>query len=134
MEVNSETGEDEEVGKRPQGPNGFTLIELVVSLFIIATVMAISLPNLRTAAEKAQSTACESNQRLLRAELENYYLDYHVYPSGSSSEIIQTLYNMKYLQSVPVDPDGGIYTVHVSPDGQTVSVSCSVHGVLGQNG
>jgi prepilin-type N-terminal cleavage/methylation domain-containing protein len=112
---------------------GFTLIELAVAVFVISMLIAISLPHLRGTGEKAQKTACEGNQRLLRAQLENYYLTEKGYPTGTTdAERLDKMMELKYLQTRPACPSGGMYEITVSADQTSATVECSVHGVLGE--
>lgn len=116
-----------------RGQKGFTLIELAVAVFVISVLIAISLPNFHAAGVKAQKVACEGNQRLLRAQLENYYLSEKVYPPGNNDQDrMANMVNLGYLQSVPTCPSGGTYLITVAPDGKSVTVSCTVHGALGE--
>jgi len=59
---------------------GFTLIELMISLTIIIMVMAIAIPNYQKAGEKAQTSGCAGNQKVILAQLESYYLHENRYP------------------------------------------------------
>ncbi|WP_282197859.1 competence type IV pilus major pilin ComGC [Collibacillus ludicampi] len=119
------------MNKKPLRASGFTLIELLISLFIISVISAVAMPHLRGSGERAQKTSCEANQRLIRAVLEDYYLEHGHYPSGSSAEILTELKNKHYLQSIPTEPAGGTYEITTSDDGSSVTVKCSVHGELG---
>jgi prepilin-type N-terminal cleavage/methylation domain-containing protein len=111
---------------------GFTLIELAVAVFVISVLIAIALPNLRGAGVKAQKVSCEGNQRLLRAQLENYYLTEKGYPTGTTDEErIKSMVDLGYIQAAPSCPSGGSYVITVSPDKTSVTVSCTVHGTLG---
>ncbi|WP_235586997.1 competence type IV pilus major pilin ComGC [Ferroacidibacillus organovorans] len=111
---------------------GFTLIEMVVALFIAAVIMAIALPNLQVAGQKAAETACEGNQRVIRAALTEYDLTYHTFPvEPTSALVIADLKNAGYLDSTPACPSGGNYIITISPNGTSATVSCSVHGQLG---
>ncbi|MFO7263562.1 MAG: prepilin-type N-terminal cleavage/methylation domain-containing protein [Bacillota bacterium] len=115
--------------------SGFTMVEMIVVLFVISVVLMIALPDLRQAGVKAQLTTCEANQRLIRTQLENYYMDHQYrYPlqdqsSRSSDAILQQLEAEHYLQSVPVCPAGGTYDIQYGTD--HVTVSCTVHNELG---
>ncbi|UOF90141.1 prepilin-type N-terminal cleavage/methylation domain-containing protein [Fodinisporobacter ferrooxydans] len=113
----------------PANDRGFTLLELMVSVFIISVLMAIAIPNLRGSGEKAQKAACESDQRLIRTALDSYWVENHSYPTGTTDEIVNTLVSDKYLQAKPKEPSGGQFSVIISND--TAQVSCSVHGELG---
>lgn len=112
---------------------GFTLIELAVVVFVISVLIAIALPNLRGTGEKAQTVTCEGNQRLLRAQLENYYLIENSYPAGATdTERLEAMVDRGYLQSLPSCPSGGTYAITVAADGKSVVLDCPVHGALGQ--
>ncbi|TCP59649.1 competence protein ComGC/general secretion pathway protein G [Tumebacillus sp. BK434] len=112
---------------------GFTLIELAVVVFVISILIAIALPNLRGTGEKAQKVTCEGNQRLLRAQLENYYLIENSYPAGATdAERLKQLVDRGYLQSLPTCPGGGTYELTAAADGKSVAVDCPVHGALGR--
>lgn len=103
-----------------RGDSGFTLVELAISLFVISVIIAISIPHLKSAGEKAQATACEGNRKLIRSQMENYYLAEHEWPNG-----LEALKSKHYLQTVPVCPKGGNYALSVSDDGAVVA--CSKH-------
>lgn len=121
--------------------SGFTLVEMIVVLFVISVVLMIALPDLRQSGVKAQETTCEANQRLIRSQLENYYLDHRYQyplegkvPPASSQEVLNQLRSEKYLQTIPACPSGGDYMLTFEPAGgsdRTAQVTCSVHGELG---
>ncbi|GAB6932814.1 competence type IV pilus major pilin ComGC [Calditerricola satsumensis] len=101
---------------------GFSLLEMLVVLFVIGVLLMIALPNFRGAAERSQAKACYANQRLLFGQLEQYRLDKGTYP-----ENLDLLVQEKYLQRVPRCPkDNAAYTVTVN--GEEVTVTCPNHG------
>lgn len=55
---------------------GFTLVELLVTISIIALLMALLLPALRQAREAARTSVCLSNQRQVGVALASYAIDY----------------------------------------------------------
>jgi prepilin-type N-terminal cleavage/methylation domain-containing protein len=108
---------------------GFSLMELVVAIFVIAVMAAVVSPHLLGIGQRAQVNACEQNQRLIRAALTEYYLIYHKYPEGSAEQQLQTLRDAQLLQSIPEEPNGGHYEIQETGNG--VEVQCDVHGELG---
>src|SRR5438067_5343919 len=64
---------------------GFTLVELLVVIGIIAVLIAVLLPALNRAREQAKITQCASNIRQLCASLINYAIENHgkFPPSGT---------------------------------------------------
>ncbi|TCP65431.1 competence type IV pilus major pilin ComGC [Baia soyae] len=90
--------------------SGFTLVEMLVVLFVIGIILAIAIPNLRAAGESAKKKADLANRRMILTQAEQYYLENGVYPKN-----VQVLVKDGYLHAAPTCPDGkGTYTI--SPD------------------
>ena len=71
---------------------GFTLIELMIVIAIIAILAAVLVPNFMRAREASRLTACKSNLKNISTAVETYSNDFDgVYPGGtggmSNSEI-----------------------------------------------
>lgn len=62
---------------------GFTLVELLVSISIIAVLTAILLPNFMGARERARDAAKIQELNTLKNGLRAYYNDIQAYPTGS---------------------------------------------------
>lgn len=107
-------------------------MEMAIAVFIVSVMMAVVMPHLLGAAKRAQATACEQNQRTLRAALTEYYMLYHAYPQGDALAQEQILESAQLLQSIPKEPSGGNYLIQDS-DPNAVVVSCDVHGELGND-
>ncbi|GGA31507.1 competence protein ComGC [Kroppenstedtia guangzhouensis] len=108
--------------KLRQDERGFTLIEMLVVLFVIAVIIAIALPNLKAAGESAQQRACEANRKLIGSQADNYYLELGSYPSN-----VRQMKNRGYLRTVPTCPAKGKYSIHKNASVEK-RVKCSIHG------
>ncbi len=64
------------LGKRPASGEGFTLLELLVAIAIIALLSAILQPVVSKARHRARSVACLSNLRQIGLALQVYAQDY----------------------------------------------------------
>lgn len=86
---------------------GFTLIELMIVVAIIAILAGILIPNFVNARSQAQTAACESNLRSIATALELYYADNQVYPTASGAAVQPALLTgngVPYLNNTPKDP------------------------------
>jgi len=63
---------------------GFSLIELLVAIAIMAVIMAFALPNYLGARERARDTKKKSELRDLKSALRMYYNDHQGYPPTGS--------------------------------------------------
>jgi type IV pilus assembly protein PilA len=66
---------------------GFTLIELMVVVLIIAILLAIAIPTFLGARSKAQDRAAESNLRNALTAEKTYYVDNEAYTDNTSSNL-----------------------------------------------
>lgn len=72
---------------RPRSGSGFTLVELLVVVSIIATLAAILLPVVAQVREAARATTCRSNTRQLLTAFNTYTQDYdEVMPLGGFAQ------------------------------------------------
>jgi len=78
---------------------GFTLIELMVVLAVIATLLAIALPRYFSSLEKSREAVLQQNLVMMRETLDKYYGDKGKYPDA-----LDELVSSKYLRTLPVDP------------------------------
>ena len=98
---------------------GFTLIEMMIVVAIIAILVTILVPNLMRARAQAQTAACEGNLKEIATALELYETDHDAYPQSGNADASNTDLE-PYLQQTPVDPAAGPgqpYTFTVTNDG-----------------
>jgi len=78
---------------------GFTIIELLVALAIIATLLSIAAPRYIGNIDKSKESVLREDLYLLRDAIDKFYSDKGKYP-----ESLDDLVTQKYLRAVPVDP------------------------------
>jgi prepilin-type N-terminal cleavage/methylation domain-containing protein len=105
---------------------GFTLIELMIVIAIIAILAAILVPNFIRARAQGMLTACRSNLKNIGTALEMYSTDNAGrYPSAKAN------LTPDYLKTIPTCPSVGndsyAYTSATSPDAYTVYCSGTNH-------
>jgi type II secretion system protein G len=90
---------------------GFTLIEMMIVVAIIAILVAILVPNFIRARAQAQTAACEANLKEIATALELYQTDHEQYPAGNNTPVTSASVDLgPYLRQTPIDP--------VNPAGQ----------------
>ena len=85
------------------GRNGFTLIELMVVMVLIALLLTIAVPRYFSTIDTGKASVQRQNISATRDAIDKYYGDVGKYP-----ETLQDLVDKKYLRSVPVDPITGL--------------------------
>lgn len=78
---------------------GFTLVELLVVLAIIATLLALAAPRYFQHVERAREAVLRENLATMREAIDHYHGD-----TGKWPEHIEALVDKRYLRAVPVDP------------------------------
>jgi general secretion pathway protein G len=78
---------------------GFTLIELIVTLSIVALLLSIVVPHYAGRVARAEEAVLRENLLLMRDALDKHYSDLGKYP-----EALGDLVSKRYLRSIPSDP------------------------------
>ena len=109
---------------------GFTLIELIVVMLIIAMLASLAVPRYFGSVQKSKDTVLKENLTLMRDALDKYYGDNDKYPAT-----LDDLVTRKYLRNIPPDPitesastwiivppedpeQGAVFDVHSGSDGK----------------
>jgi general secretion pathway protein G len=94
---------------------GFTLIELMVVLAIIALLIAIVMPHYMGRVDKAEEAVLKEDLATMREALDKHYADAGRYPNA-----LDELVTKRYLRNIPEDPlTGSTATwVVIAPTGQ----------------
>jgi general secretion pathway protein G len=78
---------------------GFTLVELLVVLSILALLLTLAVPKYFTSIEKAKDATLKQDLNTLRESIDKYYADNGKYPNT-----LEDLVEHKYIRKLPVDP------------------------------
>jgi general secretion pathway protein G len=107
---------------------GFTLVELLVVLAIIATLLSLAAPRYFQHVERSKEAVLRENLATMRDAIDQFHADTNGWPAD-----LAVLAEKRYLRGVPLDPitesaetwqlspppDGsaGIYDVHSGAEG-----------------
>jgi general secretion pathway protein G len=83
----------------PRRQAGFTLIELITVIALVAILAAIALPNYRVAIVQSKEAVLKEDLYRLRDLIDQYYLDKGQYPAS-----LDALVEDGYLRKLPNDP------------------------------
>ena len=78
---------------------GFTLLELLVVMAIIATLLTIAVPRYFRSLERSRETVLQQDLTTLRESIDKFYGDTGKYP-----ETLAVLVDKRYLRAIPIDP------------------------------
>ena len=111
----------------PRRQAGFTLIELITVVSLVAILAAIALPNYRVAIIQSREAVLRENLYRLRDLIDQYYVDKGQYPSS-----LEVLVEEGYLRKLPTDPitQGTDWTpVYSEPDPDNPSETPGVYDI-----
>ena len=109
--------------------SGFTLVELMVVLTVIALLLSVVVPDYIGRMHNAEEAVLRENLTMMRDALDKHYADAGKYPAS-----LEELVAKRYLRSIPKDPftqsattwtpvppadpkKGGIFDIHSSAKG-----------------
>lgn len=78
---------------------GFTLVELMVVLTVIALLLSVVVPDYVGRMRRAEEAVLKENLVVMREALDKHYADAGKYPAS-----LEELVTKRYLRSIPPDP------------------------------
>lgn len=90
------------IGNRGTGRffrKGFTLVELLLVLFLIALLASLVMPVATRSVDQAKESALKEDLQVLRKAIDNYYANTGHYPQS-----LAQLVDKRYIRRIPVDP------------------------------
>ena len=94
------------------GRRGYTLVEIMIVVAVIAILMSVAVPNYFKSGKTTSKNTCISNLRQIDGAMEQWAMDNNM-SEGSIPSLSQeeSIYN--YVDGgKPVCPSGGEYTIH----------------------
>jgi general secretion pathway protein G len=80
-------------------PRGFTLVELLVVMAIIATLITIAAPRYFGHVDRAKEASLRQSLNVMRDAIDKFHGDLGRYP-----ETLEELVTKRYMRKVPADP------------------------------
>lgn len=114
---------------RLNNQKGFTLIELMIVVSMIAILATMAMPSFQKSIVRAKETRLKRDLFIMRDMIDQYYADHGAYPDS-----LEVLAEKKYIRAVPKDPftlsdttwiiippegediKGGVFDVHSGSD------------------
>ncbi|WP_153118097.1 type II secretion system protein [Rhodocyclus tenuis] len=78
---------------------GFTLIEMLVVMAIVALLLSLAMPRYFGALDRSKETVLRENLKVVRITIDKFYSDTGRYPAS-----LDELVERQYLRSLPLDP------------------------------
>lgn len=90
------------MAQRFRSARGFTLIELIVVMAIVALLVSIAAPRYLRSLDRAREASLRSSLQVMRHAIDQYAADRGQYPDS-----LAALVEARYLRQVPEDPITG---------------------------
>ena len=78
---------------------GFSLLELMISMFILIILLSVALPTFQRTVQQARETVLRENLWQMRRAIDQYGTD-----KGKLPQTLDDLVKAEYLRELPVDP------------------------------
>jgi general secretion pathway protein G len=132
-------------GVKSSRRKGFTLVELLVVIVVLAVLAAIVLPKFMDSSTRSKESSLKTDLKLMRNAVSLFQADIGKYPNsladlaetdkaavkGNDGAVVSgTDWHGPYLETVPTDPVGGAAFTYTKATGKVVS-STSGNGLDG---
>lgn len=105
---------------------GFTLVEIMIVVAIIAILAAIAIPNFVKYRNESQKNACISNQSSIKTAMENWAAEPKNAGKTPSANDIAPSTGEGYLKTLPVCPKtGAAYTLGKDESTGAMTATCT---------
>ena len=101
---------------------GFTLVEIMIVVAIIAILAAVAIPNFISYRKQSQATACVANLKQIQAAKEMWYMN-----NSTDPQLTDLVGSEKKIKTTPICQAGSSHTLGNS----TTDPSCSKGDSLG---
>ncbi len=121
---------------RTNKSHGFTLIEIMIVIAIIAIIASITVPNFMRARSEAQLDGCVKNEKTIQTAIEMYLVRH----KATTTLDMETLVEGKYLKEAPKCPSTGTCCYSITACGKpgkeqigAYAIKCesNAHGAAG---
>lgn len=85
--------------RRFAGVRGFSLLELMIAMFILIILISVALPTYQRSVQHARETVLKENLWQMRRSIDQFSAD-----KGRLPQSIDELVEAKYLREKPIDP------------------------------
>jgi general secretion pathway protein G len=103
---------------------GFTLIEVLVTMAIVALILTLAVPRYFNNIDKTREDVLREDLYVLRDAIDKFYSDKNHFPAA-----LEDLVTEKYLRAIPVDPfTKSVATWQiVPPEDESLGIVANVH-------
>jgi general secretion pathway protein G len=101
LETRRPATKDESKVQNPKSKieRGFTLLELMITMFIIIILLSVALPTYQKSVQQARETVLKENLFQIRRAIDQYTAD-----KGKLPQSLDDLVTSEYLREKPIDP------------------------------